>query len=93
MVPFHPKLIEAYAVSRLVNDPKNDSLECKSLPSPNHTAHSSADFERYVVGKYCPGHGSYTRVAAVLCIGALCRLVPIAPIVASIMAQPAAGGR
>jgi putative SOS response-associated peptidase YedK len=28
MVPFPSELMEAYEVSRLVNDPKNDSLEC-----------------------------------------------------------------
>ena len=36
MVPFPSELMEAYEVSRLVNDPKNDSVECidPAVPDP-----------------------------------------------------------
>jgi putative SOS response-associated peptidase YedK len=43
MQPFPSELMEAYEVSRLVNDPKNDSPACIDPPSRNNRLRSSTD--------------------------------------------------
>jgi putative SOS response-associated peptidase YedK len=47
MVPFPSDLMETYEVSRLVNDPKNDSLECTAPTAPAVTEPPGPLFSRF----------------------------------------------